>query len=227
MTIAVTIFFWYHGTDVIEKTIFVHGIAAETVGRITLFDPYNRPDLVWRQQSAQKISFASDPPPKRDPQPTTSIHIELQETSPPDLYIVSNWRVCESHLYRTFWSRILLQFFGRILAFAGKLGHQCSDGEINIGNLHRVDDHRIEVITGLRQWGGRRLAGDTTLVLVSSFSRSGRGLRGGSYSKCMPHITMWMVISLLATSFPYVGQSCAPGRGECPQFPFFYPGYIS
>ena len=54
--------------------------------------------------------------------------------------------------------------------------------DLNIHNLSRVDDRRIEVIAnGLPMWGGSQLAVDTTLV--SPLTRSGEPRsRGGTYA---------------------------------------------
>ena len=54
--------------------------------------------------------------------------------------------------------------------------------DLNIQNLSRVDDRRIEVIAnGLPMWGGSQLAVDTTLV--SPLTRSGEPRsRGGTYA---------------------------------------------
>ena len=54
--------------------------------------------------------------------------------------------------------------------------------DLNIQNLSRVDDRRIEVIAnGLRMWGGSQLAVDITLV--SPLTRSGEPRsRGGTYA---------------------------------------------
>ena len=55
--------------------------------------------------------------------------------------------------------------------------------DLNIQNLSRVDDRRIEVIAnGLPMWGGNQLAVDTTLV--SPLTRSGEPRsRGGTYAR--------------------------------------------
>ena len=59
--------------------------------------------------------------------------------------------------------------------------------DLNIQNLSRVDDRRIEVIAnGLPMWGGSQLAVDTTLV--SPLTRTGEPRsRGGTYAGAALH----------------------------------------
>ena len=59
--------------------------------------------------------------------------------------------------------------------------------DLNIQNLTRVDDRRIEVIAnGLPMWGGSQLAVDTTLV--SPLTRTGEPRsRGGTYAAAALH----------------------------------------
>ena len=74
---------------------------------------------------------------------------------------------------------------GQQHASAEKEGPESAD--LNIQNLTRVDDRRIEVIAnGLPMWGGSQLAVDTTLV--SPLTRTGEPRsRGGTYAAAALH----------------------------------------